>query len=91
MDISDFVYQSIKAYFDERFNRIESAVSSLKLQGQEEEKPLTRKEAAAELNINLSTLNHYTKTGRLKAHFLGNKVFYFRSEINDALKNSKTK
>ena len=48
---------------------------------------LTRKETAELLGINLSTLWSYTKTGKLKAYGLGNKVFYRYSEIlNESLR-----
>ncbi|MCR9066092.1 MAG: helix-turn-helix domain-containing protein [Cytophagales bacterium] len=52
-----------------------------------ESKLLTRKQAAELLQINLSTLFHYTRSGKLKAWGIGNRVYYKLDEImNEALK-----
>ena len=46
---------------------------------------LSRKETAAFLKINLSSLHNWTKKGRLKAYGISGKVYYKRSEIESAL------
>ena len=46
---------------------------------------LTRKEVAELLSIDLSTLWSWTKTGKLKAYGIGNRVFYKYSEVMDSL------
>jgi hypothetical protein len=50
-----------------------------------EEILLTRKEAAALLNINLVTLNKHTKSGRFLSYGFGARVLYKRSQLIEAL------
>jgi len=42
---------------------------------------LTRVEASELLKINISTLWHWTKKGRVKAYGTGNRVFYKQDEL----------
>jgi len=46
---------------------------------------LTRKETCAILKINLSTLWLWTKKGKLKSYGLGNRVYYKRTEVEEAV------
>ncbi len=46
---------------------------------------LTRKEVAEMLSINLTTLWSWTKSGKLRAFSIGNRVFYRRSDVENAL------
>ena len=46
---------------------------------------LTRQEVSEYLSINLSTLWSYTRSGKLKAYSIGNRVYYKKSEIDQAL------
>lgn len=46
---------------------------------------LTRKETAAFLKINITTVHNWTKRGKLKAHGLGNRVYYKKSDLKKAL------
>lgn len=50
---------------------------------------LTRKEAAAYLKISLVTLNEWTKKGRVKAHRIGTRVRYYKSDVEAALEEIK--
>jgi excisionase family DNA binding protein len=50
-------------------------------------KVLTRKAAAAYLNISLPTLNERTKDGTIKASRLKGRVLYYQSELDNALAN----
>ncbi|MCP9198804.1 helix-turn-helix domain-containing protein [Gramella sp. GC03-9] len=52
--------------------------------GQTEEY-LTRKEVCQMLKIAYSTLYEYTKAGKLKKFGLGRRVYYKRSQIEEAL------
>lgn len=45
----------------------------------------TREETAKYLRISLPTLNIWSKTGTLKSYRLGNRVYYKRSDIEQAL------
>ena len=47
---------------------------------------LTRSEVAELLKIDLSTVHNWTKRGKLTAYGIGNRVYYKRSEVEDALK-----
>lgn len=66
---------------------LDSLESSLKLLQQEknQELLLTRLETANYLQINLTTLYIWTKKGKLKAYGLGNRVYYKKNEIDEAL------
>ena len=46
---------------------------------------LTRKEVAELLKCDLSTIHNWTKRGKLSAYYLGDRVYYKRSEIDSAL------
>ena len=50
---------------------------------------LTRKEVVKMLNINMSTLHHWTKQGKLKAYGIGARIYYKRHEVDKALKTFK--
>jgi excisionase family DNA binding protein len=46
---------------------------------------LTRTETANYLKINMTTLYNWTKKGKLKAYGIGNRVYYKKNEIDEAL------
>ena len=52
----------------------------------QEDELMTRKEAAAYLKVSLVTLNEWTKNGRVKAHRIGTRVRYYKSDVEAALK-----
>ncbi|MBQ0908596.1 helix-turn-helix domain-containing protein [Flavobacterium sp. F-328] len=47
---------------------------------------MTRKEVCDLLSINFSTLWKHTKSGKLKSFGLGNRVFYSREQVLQAVK-----
>lgn len=49
------------------------------------EQLLTREQVAELLDIDLSTLWHWTKAGRLKSYGIANRIYFKRSEIEQAL------
>ena len=51
----------------------------------------TRKETAKILKVTLATLNDYTKTGKIVANRIGNRVLYKDADIQKALTQIKTK
>lgn len=51
----------------------------------EPETYLTRQEVADIFKIDLSTVYNWTKRGRLKAYGIGQRVYYKRSEVFNAL------
>ena len=46
---------------------------------------LSRREVAEMLQIDLSTLYHWTKKGKLIAYSIGNRIYYKREEVEAAL------
>lgn len=50
----------------------------------------TRTETAKLLRVTLATLNEYTKTGKIVANRIGNRVLYKDSDIQAALSKVKT-
>ena len=46
---------------------------------------LTRKEVQKMLNINMGTLDNWTKQGKLKAYGIGARIYYKRHEVDNAL------
>ncbi|HXH18883.1 MAG TPA: helix-turn-helix domain-containing protein [Chitinophagales bacterium] len=55
------------------------------------EQILTREQAAQLLDVDLSTLWHWSKSGKLKSYGIANRVYYKRSEIEAALIPLNTK
>jgi len=45
---------------------------------------LTRQQVAEMLSIDLSTLHNWTKKGKITSYGIGNRVYYKRSEIENA-------
>ncbi|WP_312764479.1 helix-turn-helix domain-containing protein [Epilithonimonas sp.] len=52
----------------------------------DEDKYLSRNETAEYLGMSLSTLGRHTKSGLIKAHGIGDRVFYKLSDIHSAMK-----
>ena len=50
---------------------------------------LTREEVCKLLNVSLVTLSTWTKTGKIKAHRIGNRVYYKKLNIEEAMKEIK--
>jgi excisionase family DNA binding protein len=46
---------------------------------------LTREQTAKRFNIDLSTLHRWTQQGKIKAHAIGNRIYYKDSSIQEAL------
>lgn len=72
----------------ERFEKSLQKITQY-LQPKEPVEYLTREEVSQLLKINLSTLYHWTKSGKLISYGIGNRVYYKRSEIEVALKPLK--
>lgn len=51
----------------------------------------TRKEVAKILDVSLSTLHEWTKEGIIKAHRIGTRVRYKDEDVQNALKEVKTR
>ena len=54
-------------------------------QPKEPEEYLSRSEVAKLLKVDISTIHNWGKAGKLKRHGLGNRVYYKRSEVEQAI------
>ena len=54
-------------------------------QPKEPEEYLSRAEVAQLLKVDISTIHNWGKSGKLKRHGLGNRVYYKRSEVEQAI------
>jgi predicted DNA-binding transcriptional regulator AlpA len=61
-------------------------VERQKQQDQSSNDLMTRKEVCELLSINFSTLWKHTKSGKLKSSGIGNRVFYSRAQVLEAVK-----
>lgn len=64
-----------------------SLIQELKkeFQPKEPEEYLTRLEVAKMLKCDISSVHNWGKAGKLKRHGLGNRVYYKRSEVEQAI------
>tara|TARA_R100001377_G_scaffold76024_1_gene52785 strand:+ start:199 stop:477 length:279 start_codon:yes stop_codon:yes gene_type:complete len=54
-------------------------------QPKEPKQYLTRQEVAKMLSVDLSTVHNWTKKGILTAHQIGGRVFYLRTDVENAI------
>jgi phage antirepressor YoqD-like protein len=77
-----------------RIDEIEAAINNKPTQQPTASAPAdtlrTRTETAKILRVTLATLNDYTKTGKIVANRIGNRVLYKDSDIQNALSKVKT-
>ena len=73
------------------YNRLKTEFESLK-QNYQPKHPsdyLTRNEVQDLLKVDLSTVHNWTKRGKLKAYGIGNRIYYWRDELETAIKPLK--
>ena len=78
--IDELVSAIVKKVLDE----LEIRNGSLQ-QKKNQESLLTRAETANYLHIKLTALYNWTKKGKLKAYGIGNRVYYKKHEVDEAL------
>lgn len=68
-------------------NGVKNQLDDLKqhFQPKEPTEYLTRRETADLLKVDLSTIYNYTKQSKLKAYGIGNRVYYKRKEVENAI------
>ena len=73
------------------FNRFDEKLNILKKEFQPKEPTefLTRNEVRDLLKIDLSTVHNWTKRGKLRAYGIGNRVYYKRKEVEEAMQPLK--
>ena len=79
--------QQLREYLADYFSDINRKLDGIKkdFQPKEPTEYLTRKEVQKMLNINMGTLDNWTKHGKLKAYGLGARIYYKRHEVDNAL------
>lgn len=85
--------QFIQVTPEELENRILDGVKKIieSFEKPNDEKLMSRNEAAEFLEISSVTLWSWTSSGKIKSYGIGNRVYYKKSELIDALKPLKTK
>jgi excisionase family DNA binding protein len=69
------------------FNSLRNEIAIIKAEFKRDESDiyLTRQEVADKFKCDLSTVHNWTKSGKLKAYGIGNRVYYKLSEVDGAL------
>ena len=80
VELKELIQETIKCAFRE---------FAKDFQPKEPTEYLTRKEVVKMLNINMSTLHHWTNQGKLKAYGIGARIYYKRHEVDKALETFK--
>lgn len=68
-------------------NGIKRELEALKKEFQPKEPTtyLTRKEVAEMLQVDLSTIHNWCKSGKLKPHGIGSRVYFKRDQLEDSI------
>lgn len=68
-------------------NRFKAEIDNLKsdFQPKVPTEFLSRNSVKEMLDVDLSTIHNWTKSGKLKAYGIGNRVYYKRSEVEQAI------
>ena len=75
-DFKKEILEGVKTYLQELLSQTkEKETSDL----------LTRQQVAEMLSIDLSTVHNWTKNGKLRSYGMGGRVYYKRSEIEQAI------
>lgn len=76
-ELVEVIVEKVLNGLEERKNKLDSLTAKEEL--------LTREEITQYLKISKTSLWKYTKSGRLKAYGLGNRVYYKKKEVDEAL------
>jgi excisionase family DNA binding protein len=79
--LTDAINQAVKNQFEELKQELHKV--------RDQEELLTRHEAANLLKINITTLYHWTRKGKIPSYGIGNRVYYKRSEVLNSLVKAK--
>jgi hypothetical protein len=82
-----FIQSSPEELENRIYNRFKTEFDNLKsdFQPKEPTEFLSRNSVKEMLDVDLSTIHNWTKSGKLKAYGIGNRVYYKRSEIEQAI------
>ena len=69
------------------YNRFKSEIDNLKsdFQPKQPTEYLTRNQVKEMLDVDMSTIHNWTKRGKIQAYGIGNRIYYKRSEIEQAI------
>jgi hypothetical protein len=83
-----FIESSPEELEDRIYFRLKSEIEILKKEFQPKEPVefLTRNEVRSLLKVDLSTIHNWTKKGKLKSYGISGRVYYKRSEVEQAIK-----
>jgi len=72
---------------DRIYTRIKLELDSLRsdFQPKQPTEYLTRNQVKEMFDVDLSTIHNWTKRGKLKAYGIGNRIYYKRTEIDQAI------
>ena len=76
-ELVEVIVEKVLNGLEERKNKLHSLST--------QEELLTREEITQYLKISKTSLWKYTKSGKLKAYGVGNRVYYKKNEVDDAL------
>ena len=82
-----FIQSSPEELENRIYNRFKSEIDNLRsdFQPKQPTEYLTRNQVKEMLDVDLSTIHNWTKRGKLKAYGIGNRIYYKRSEIEQAI------
>jgi excisionase family DNA binding protein len=83
-----FIQLSPEEFQEAILKGVKAEIDSLKreFQPQEPTEYMTREDVRDMLNIDLSTVHNWTKRGKLKSYGIGNRVYFKRKEVQQAIK-----
>ena len=82
-----FIQVSPDQLEDRIYNRLKSEFDTLKAEFQPKQPTeyLTRNQVKEMFDVDLSTVHNWTKRGKIKAYGIGNRIYYKRTEIDQAI------
>jgi hypothetical protein len=82
-----FIQSSPEELENRIYNRFKAEIENLKssFQPKAPAEFLSRNTVKEMLDVDLSTIHNWTKSGKLKAYGIGNRVYYKRSEVEQAI------
>ena len=83
-----FIQVTPEQFQEQIINGVKTQIEILKVNFQPKQPTefLTRNEVKDLLKVDLSTVHNWTKKGKLKAYGIGNRIYYRRNEIEQAIK-----
>ena len=86
-EIIQFIQLSPEELENRICNRFKSEIDKLKsgFQLKQPTEYFTRTQVKERFDVDMSTIHNWTKSGKLRAYGIGNRIYYKRSEVEQAL------